>query len=287
MKINHAAIIVAVITLFAACAEDPFRVNAEFASWQNLPLDTPVYFENQVIGRVVESQTDDKRIVTLELNKEVAGALGDNVAVVVNANKPGSPLELFDRGGAEQGALQNGQVIKGMGSSFELSAWLLGDALLQGSDTVAKTLETFQEYLQSDEFEQDQVAIKQQIEAAKESAQEVFKQLERDLNQAAGELTDSEQSASEAATEALKELTDELAPVLDELATSGSELATQLEDFTRGLEQGYPDQQGSGHTASLELIDRVIEALEELKLQVEKDQQDGSDSGENRSEDQK
>ncbi|MEM7357473.1 MAG: hypothetical protein AAF431_00035 [Pseudomonadota bacterium] len=262
----------AVILGLTGCAEDQFTVNAEFSRAPDLAVGTPVYFEDQQVGQVGESESENPNVITLVLEQPLVSELGENAAVVINPYKTGSPLELFDRGGESETLLQNGQMIKGLGSMFELSAWLVGDALLQGTNTVSKTIEAFQNYLQSDEFEQDQEVIKEQIETAKDSAQEVFKQLEEDLNRAAEEWQSSEQDVNEATRETFKQLSEELAPVLQEMAESGSEFALQLEEFARGLEQSAPDQQ----QASVDMINRLIASLENLKAQVQNDQQEAN-----------
>ena len=257
--------------LFTACGSSDFTVNSTFLNSKDIQEGAQVYFDNQAVGEVIDVESNDAGVTaTLKLDKQAVIKIGSKAAIVVNRMKPEAPLEIYNRTSPQGDLLQDGQSIKGFDSMFQLGAWMVGDSIKLGSNTVSEYLDTFQGYLQSDKFDQDKQVVREQFNTAKDAAQDAIRQVEEDLNQAADEFT----SSQEMAAEVVEELGEELAPVVKELASNGAELIAQLEKFAEGLEQSDPGRQQAGE----EILKSLIEAIEKLNLAMEEGAEKSSKS---------
>lgn len=262
-KNTNRIIVTFLISLFlAACGSSDFTVNSSFSNAKDIQEGALVYFENQTVGEVIDLQANDLGVtVTIKLDKQAVGEIGSKAAIVVNRMKPELSLEIYNRTAPEGDLLQNGQSLKGFDSMFQLGAWMVGDSIKLGSSTVSEHLESFQGYLQSDKFDDDKQVVRDQFNTAKGAAQDAIRQVEKDLDQAASEFSDSQAMAAEV----VEELGEELAPVVKELAENGTELIAQLEKFAQGLAQSDPDRQQAGE----EFLESLIVAIEKLNQAME------------------
>ena len=242
------------ILLLGACDGLGFSVSTIFTNNPGIPLGTEVYLNNQVIGEVVDVETVEGGLqVRLTLDKEIAKHIGSKSAVVVNRSKQGAPLEIYNRTSADQAMLQNGQMIKGLDSMFELGVWMVGDAIQLGSDTVSEYVESFQNYLKSDEFQSDKEIVAERIASAKIAAEQGFKKVEQELARAAEDLAASERDAAKA----IEELSEEMAPLMQELGSEGAQMMQELQQLSEGLVQSDPEQQAAGERFTASLLEAI------------------------------
>jgi len=271
-SIGRLLLLASLTLLMAARCSSGVQVSAHFENTQDIKEGTVVYFENEAVGEVVDVEaTNGGSVVRLALSEEAPKSISSNAAVVVNRLKQGAPLEIYNRDIAGQETLKDGQELKGFDSMLQLGAWMVGDAIQLGSGSVSDLVQSFQDYLQGDKFQQDKAEVTAQIGAATTAAQEALKTIEQDVNTAVQELVDSEGDAAKS----IEQLGEELSPLVGELAKSGTILAEQLEQFTKGLQEAQNEEQQAGQT----LIDSLTAMLEKLNRSMQQGAEN-SDSGE-------
>ena len=259
------------VLMLTACDGNSIDINTTFSSTRDIQQGTPVYFENQVVGRVKDVETIVNGIkVELSLDKQLAQSIRGNAAVVVNRFKQDAPLEIYNRATAGDEKLVDGQAVVGLDSMFQLGAWMVEDAIQLGSGTVSQYVETFQDYLQSEKFQQDKEVAREQIDSARNVAQEVFKNLESELAKATEDLAASEQAAAQA----VEQLGNELAPMVEDMAGGSARLMEQLEQFTEGLEQIEPGQRLAGQ----QFLASLLATLEQLNQSMEQGGRNNSET---------
>jgi ABC-type transporter Mla subunit MlaD len=247
---------------FTACGSSDFTINSTFSNAKDIQEGALVYFENQTVGQVIDAETGITGVtIRLKLDKQAVTKIGSEAAIVVNRMKQDAPLEIYNRTLAQGDHLQDGQSIKGFDSMVQLGAWMVGDSLKLGSSKASAYLESFQDYLQSEKFDQDKQTVHEQFNSAKGAAQDVIRQLEEDLNQAADEFANSEQVGADI----VADLGDDLAPLVKELANNGTALMAQLEKFAEQLEHSDEDRQQAG----AKFLDSMIQSMEKLSQAIE------------------
>jgi hypothetical protein len=243
--------------LFTACGGSDFTVNSTFSNTKDIQEGAVVYFENQAIGQVIDAKAGHAGVtVTVKLDKQAIKKIGSRAAIVSNRMKQDAPLEIYNRTPVEGDRLQDGQSIKGFDSIFQLGVWMVGDSIKLGSSRASEYLESFQGYLQSDQFDQDKQAVHKQFNTAKGVAQDAIRKVEEDLSQAADEFANSEHVTAEV----VAGLGEELAPLVKELASNGAELMSLLEQFSEGLEPSNTDRQ----QADAKFLDSLSQSMEKL-----------------------
>jgi len=251
------------VTLIA-CGEEKFTVNTSFSNLQDVTEGAPVMFDGQLIGEVSKVESAENiQNVELTIDPLAAEKIKANAAVMVNRMEQNSPLEIYNRNTPSEELLLSGQSLKGLDSMFELGAWMVGDALKIGAGTVSDYVEGFQEYLQSDKFQQDKDLVREQIDTARTAAESAIAQVESDLNRAADEFVASEGAAAQA----IEQLGEELAPLLEDLAGGGADIAAQLEKFAAEIESSNPERQEAGK----KLVESLIATLEKLNQAMEEE----------------
>jgi len=249
--------------ILSACGSNSVTVSTSFSNTQDIQQGTEIYLDGAVIGQVSDVELEGSgATVELSLDAETAKTLGSASAIVVNRLKQGAPLELINRSAADESLLQDGQSIKGLDSMLQLGTWMLGDAIQLGAGTASQYVESFQEYMNSDEFDQDKKAIQQQIDNAKEAAQDAMKSVEQELQKAAKDLQHTELEAAKT----IQQLGDELAPMFEGLASTGAQLVDELEEFTAGLETADKDQQLAGQ----QFLESLLSTMEQFNQSMQK-----------------
>jgi hypothetical protein len=243
-------------------------VTTEFRSAQGVKEGAKVYFEERGVGQVVaideqgSGSQGSGSIVTMMIDPQAAETIEPGSAVVINRIKPGTPLEIYASASATQLGLQDGQQLKGLDSMIELVAWSLGDAFQAGSGELSGYVDSFQQYLQSDEFEEDRAQVEAGVKEMALVASTALKTVEQDLAAAMNEMTVSEDDLALA----IQQLGDELSPIAEEMAKSGTDLMFELEKFTQGLDNATAEEQAAGQR----LIESIIATIETLDAAAER-----------------
>jgi paraquat-inducible protein B len=263
-----AATIKALITLIliaslSACGSSGIEVTTEFRNAQGVKEGAKVYFDERRVGQVINvSEQSSGSIVTMMIEQQAAEIIDSGAAVVVNRIKPGAPLEIYASAAAKQFGLQDGQRLKGLNSMIELVAWSLGDAFQAGTGELTGYVDSFQEYLEGEKFEQDRAQVEASVKEMAEIATGTMKMVEQDLAEAMSEMSVSEQELAIA----IQQLGDELSPVAEEMAKSGTALMFELEKFAQGLASATEEEQASGQR----LIESIIATIEKLNEAAER-----------------
>jgi len=261
-QLKSVVVLLLLITL-SACGNNGVEISTEFRSAQGLKEGTKIYFEERGVGEVIDiAERDSGSLVTMVIDEEAALTIDSQAAVVVNRIKLGAPLEIYASASPDTLGLQEGQQIRALNSMIELVAWSVGDALQVSTGELTGYVDSFQDYLQGEKFQEDRARVEQGVKEMAKVASEAMKSVEQDLAEAMSEIDVSEE---ELAT-AIKELGDELSPLAEEMAKSGTDLMAELEKFTQGLENATADEQQSGQ----QLIDSLIETIEKLNDAAER-----------------
>ena len=201
-----------------------------------------------------------KLFLTIELDDAAAANVKQNAAVVVNRLKADSPVEIYNQKASAE-AVQNGQELKGLDSMFQLGAWMVGDSLDIGADSLTSYVDAFQKYLKGDGWQQDKKVIADQAQQVAKIAEETVKQ----ATEEAGKLTTELAKVEGEVAAAVEQMGDDLAPVFGELAKSGQSIIQELEKFTQNLEQKDSEEKAVG----TDFIQSLEKALETLNKSIE------------------
>ncbi len=175
-------ILLMVAVFISACDFNGFNVTTSFSKAKNVPEGTIVYFDDIEIGKVSDVEVSEDRLnLKLSLDKSVAETIGSSAVVFLDHRQGIAVLEFYDRTDSENSKLENGQSVIGIGSIFQLGAWIVGSSIQQGSSAVTDILESFDGYLQSDDFESDKETIQKQIDSAGEAAKNAAVNIEAEL----------------------------------------------------------------------------------------------------------
>jgi paraquat-inducible protein B len=273
-SIQRAKFIIGLIllTIIAACGDRGITVTTEFRNAQGVKEGSKVYFEETNVGEVIAIDENESGVlVTLAINREASATIDSGAGVVVNRIKPGAPLEIYASATNDNLGLKEGQKLHGINSMIELVAWSLGDALQAGTGELAGYVDSFQDYIQGQQFEEDRARVEAGVKEMALVASEAMKSVEQDLAAAMSEVSVSEEELAEA----ILELGDELSPIAEEMAKSGTDLMFELDRFTKGLEGATLEEQASGQ----KLIESLIETIEKLNNAAERGVQNSGDNG--------
>ena len=262
------------LSIISACGDSGVTVTSTFAEQHSIEKGAPVFLEENEVGSVVSvNQLDTGTQVKINFDAENAKSISSKAAVLINTMREGAPLQIYNRSASDESIVQDGQEIKALDSMFQLGAWMVGDAIQLGGSTVTDYVESFQDYLKSEKFEDDKTIMQEQIQEATAAAQEALISVEQDFTSAMSELTKSEEDAAQA----MQDLGVELAPLVEELSKNGSELAEQLEEFSKNLQESAQDKEG-GAKSGQKLIEGLIAMLEELNQGIEQGLQEAENT---------
>ena len=273
IKIFKFTLLVAVFALLSACGNSDVEVSASFSSTQKIEQGTTVYFEENVVGEVASvEQMESGTFVSLTIEEKAASKISTNAAVVVNRIKPGAPLEIHVSGVPSETYLQDGQKIEGLNSMFDLVAWSVGDALQAGTGEIVGYVDSFQTYLEGEQFQQDKAIVEEGVKQMADAATEAIKTVEQDLQAAMSEMSITEEELAQA----IRELGDEMSPLAKEMAKGGTDLMFELEKFAQGLDSASTEDRESGE----KLIEALSAAIEKLDQSAEEGVQESQDNAE-------
>jgi len=254
---------VALLAGLTACGDSGLEIYSRFDNSQDISEGAAVYFNDKSVGEVVDvAPKDDGTFVTMALDPQTAEKISPHAAVVVNRLKPGAPLEIHNGSDVSNLGLEAGQKLQGLDSMMGLVAWSVGDALKVGTNELSGYVNSFKDYLNSEQFEQDKSAVQSQLQEATRDTVAAIKEVDKEINTAIEEAQINEQEIASA----IEELGEEMSPVVEELASNGAKLAQELERFAKGLEEQSAERQESG----TQFLESLIATLEKLNASMEK-----------------
>lgn len=260
------------VMMLSACGDNGVKISTDFRSAQGVKEGARIYYQEAKVGQVIEVQTigenSGSRVFML-IDLDAAAKIDAQAAVAVNRIKPGSPLEIYASAAARDFGIEDGQQLKGLNSMIELVAWSVGDAIDVGTGELAGYVDSFQDYLAGEQFEEDRARVEQGVKEMAAIASETMKTVEQDLSDAISDIAVSEEELAAA----ILELGDEMSPIAEEMAKSGTDLMAELEKFTNGLENATAEEQLAGQ----KLIDSLIETIEKLNAAAERGAEQGAE----------
>lgn len=257
------------LALLVACSGDDLTVTAKFDNTRDIEEGAAVFFDGNEIGEVSDVElTESGSLVELSLDASATKKIAERSALVVNRLKKGSPLELYSQAVNKTNTVVQGQEIEGLDSMFQLGAWMIGDVIQTGTGSVSKYVGAFQEYLGSDEFEDNKAQVAEQINHAAKSAKEAVITVEQEVADAINELSINEDEMAKV----IEQLGDELSPVVREAARNSTELVFQLEKFIVNIEKNADlNEQKTGE----KFLESLVDTFEKLNQSIE----DGVEEG--------
>ena len=254
-------IVLACLFMLAACGSD-VQVTAQFNATQDVRKGDSVFLNQQIVGEVAEvNQREGKTIVSISLSDKGEELVKQKAAVVVNRLKPNKPVEIYNLKETNQPVI-NGDELQGLDSLFQLGAWMVGESLELGSDSLLGYVTAFQKYLNGEQWQQDKKVIREGVNQLGKEAENMAETLSQQLNKA----TDDLQQVEKQAAQAVEQLGDELAPVMGELARSGKAIAEELDKFSRNIEQQNTEGQELGTT----VMKSLLEALQKMNQSMDR-----------------
>lgn len=269
MKLIKCFLLLVITSSLIACSGSDIQVTAEFSNTQDIKEGANVYFDGKKIGKVSDVvKHQNGSIIELRLDKKTTELVDAKSAIVVNRIKSGSPLELYGRSKPSGNQLQDGQQIQGLDSMFQLGAWMVGDAIQIGTDSVSKYVGAFQEYLNGEEFEENKALVQEQLSGLTKSASNVLNDMEKEVNNALKDFSINEEEMAKT----IEQLGNELSPLVNEVARNSAELVKQLEQFVVNMEEkGNFSEQQSGER----ILQSLVETFEKMNQSIEQGVEDG------------
>ena len=252
--------IVIILAILAAC-ESEIRTSAVLNSTQDIKKGAPIFMSGEVVGEVVSiKQQSNTTELTIELNNKGKSTIKNNAAIVVNRLKSNSPLEVYNKQN-ETELIQDESQLVGLNSMLELGAWMVGDSISSGGESLIGYVDAFQRYLNGEKFQQDKQVLQSAAEQIGKDVQGMAKVLGDEVQKATQELSITEQKAAQA----IEQFGNELAPVIGEFSKSSQAIVEELEKFTENIE--LQDQQGQ--EIGTTILSSLLKALETVNENIE------------------
>ena len=241
------ALIILLATMFLVACSSEMLVTTTLNSTKDIQSGDSVYLSGTPVAEVIDvDQQAGKTKLTLELTNQGESAIKRNAAIVVNRLKAEAPIEVYNKQG-ETELIQNGAELQGLNSMFQLGAWMVGDSLTTGKESLSEYVDAFQRYLNGDKFQQDKEAVQAAAKQLGQEVQGVAQVLADEAKRVTKDLGITEQKAAEA----IEQLGTELAPVLNEFSKSGQAVVEELEKFSENMKAQNPEAKELGSTISV------------------------------------
>ncbi len=248
------------MSLLAACGSD-MQVTATLNATQDVQSGDAVFLAQEVVGEVVDvEQQGAKTLLKIELNNAGESSVMQNAAIVVNRLKANAPIEIYNKH-KEETLIQNGGELTGLNSMFQLGAWMVGDSLSAGNESLSSYVDAFQRYLQGDQFQQDKRALQDSVKQLGQEAQGMAEALTEEVKKATNDLSLLEEQAAQT----VEQVGDELVPVIDELSKSSQAISDELTKFTQNIES----QTSEGKELGATILSSLLETLEKVNNSIE------------------
>jgi len=252
---------IAIILAISAACESEIRTSAVLNSTQDIKKGAPIFMSGEVVGEVVSiKQQSNTTELTIELNNKGKSTIKNNAAIVVNRLKSNSPLEVYNKQN-ETELIQDESQLVGLNSMLELGAWMVGDSISSGGESLIGYVDAFQRYLNGEKFQQDKQVLQSAAEQIGKDVQGMAKVLGDEVQKATQELSITEQKAAQA----IEQFGNELAPVIGEFSKSSQAIVEELEKFTENIE--LQDQQGQ--EIGTTILSSLLKALETVNENIE------------------
>ncbi len=246
--------------MLAACGSE-MQVSATLNSTKDVKEGDSIFLADEVVGEVVNvEQQGDKTVLKIDLNNKGESSVRQNAAIVVNRLKNNAPIEIYNKQN-EEVLIQKGGELTGLNSMFQLGAWMVGDSLSAGSDSLTGYVDAFQRYLNGDQFQQDKQVLEDSAKQLGKDVQGVANALTEEVKKVTKDLGLTEEKAAEA----VEQFGEELAPVLSELSKSSEAIVAELEKFTKSIDEQNPEAKELGSTilaSLLKTLEKVNESID-------------------------
>jgi|GEM_PF-2378069 len=226
---------------------DSVDVNVHFEDARGLDQGSKVEFGGVTIGevlRVVEG--DDDVTVELRLDADKAGVVQKNAAAVVSSLDTNTVRIVNPAGESSNDAgVSNGDSLRGLESSLEEAAWHAGKAIGLVEGVLQEAARSFNNYLQSDEW------------------QNTRKEVETGLNE-----------LSEQSVEAAESIRENVEQMMTELEAQSGETVRDAEKHFGEIEKQFRELSESGGEEMIKSLESFLESLREA-MQTARQQQGG------------
>ena len=255
--------------LLTACGQSGVEVSSFFDNDQAIEEGTAVFFKGELVGEVIDVDKEGlASTIMMVIDSDQAELVSKQAVVVVNSLKIGKPLEIHNSANPKALGLEDGDQLKGLDSMMSLIGWSVGDALDFGGNELSGYLKSFQDYLKSDQFQDDKAAVQSQVTKAADEAVAALKSVDDEIRATVNEHQLTEQELADA----MEQLGVELSPVIEDIASSSAEVMRELERFAQSLEASSEEHKDSGE----KFLESLEAMLEKLNESMEKGLQEGN-----------
>ena len=147
---------------------------------------------------------------------------------------------------------------------FQLGAWMVGDTLNIGTESLSTYVDAFQRYLDGEKFQQD----KQVVQGVAEQLGKEVQGAARVFGEEVKKITEDLGAAEQKAANAINQFGKEVVPVLNEFSKSGQAVVEELEKFSENIQQQNPEAKELGGT----VLSSLLETLEKVNNSLEPQQ---------------
>jgi len=225
---------------------DTVDVNVHFADARGLDQGAKVEFGGVTIGEVARVVAGDEDVtVELRLDADKAGVVQKNAAAVVSTLDKQTVRIINPTSESVEGvAVSDGDSLRGLESSLEEAAWHAGKAIGLVEGVLQEAARSFNNYLQSDEWQSTREEVESGLSELSEQSVEAADAIRENVEQM---MTELEAQSGETVREAEKHF-GEIEKQFRELGENGGEdMIKSLERFLESLReamQSARQQQG-------------------------------------------
>ena len=207
--------VMAVITLIVTACNNNDTVTTTLGADVTVTLEDSVYFQGNSIGVITNiTHSDLGTQLQISLNDDAILQLSSDAVVIENSFKPNTQIEIHN-GIANSGSPPIGSDIKGIHNMVQFGVWRLGNAARIGGFSLDKYVRQFTEYVNSDNFNDQQVDINETIQQSTELGKQALNQFGNEAGKGIQQLQEMEA----------------------DLVLAGEQIGSKLETITKELEK--------------------------------------------------
>jgi hypothetical protein len=256
--------VLAIITLILFACGDGNIVTTTLTPDATVTLEDSIYFQNNSIGKITNiTRTDLGTHIQMSLDDNALSLLSSDAVAVENSFKPNTPIEIHN-GITNPGSLAKGSDIEGIANMVQFGAWSLGNAVGINGFSLDKYVRQFTDYVNGDDFNQQQTQINKAIQQSTELAKQTVTQLGNEVNKGVQQLQEMEGELVIAS----EQIGSELGTTAKELEKSGEEIFQEFEKLIDKLTEQSEvnlNSETAGMNILLALLQGLNGSLEENK----------------------
>ncbi|HAY46351.1 MAG TPA: hypothetical protein DCY55_08710 [Gammaproteobacteria bacterium] len=248
--------ILVVITLMLSACSNENIITTTLAPDVTVTLDDSIYFQNSSIGKITSiTRSDLGTQLEIAVNDDALLLLSSDAVAVENSFKANTPIEIHN-GITNPGSLEVGSDIQGIPNMVQFGAWGLGNAVGVNGFSLNKYVKQFTEYVNGEEFNEQQRNINEAIQQSTELAKQTVTQLGNEVDKGVQQLQEMEDDLVIAS----EQIGAELGTTAKELEKSGEEIFQEFEKLINKLTE-QSEVNSDSETAGINILLALLQGL--------------------------